>query len=177
MTSLPRVLLVFALLITLVLVAHCYARWHSAREQLTVASAQIASVQRDADTIRTLRAQDESISLRARPEDDLIPIVHEALGRAGLSVDRLADLRNDADVALPGSEGGPSYRQQSIAFTLRGMSPGDLGAFLNAWRTEQRIWTLSRLTVTAPRDRGARSDDAGRFDIALTVSSLYLGDS
>lgn len=174
--SIPRhTIRIAASLLALGVVLHGVWNWQAHREQLANSEAVWRDVHAIAVRIHTLRSQTQTVADRARPTDDVIAIVHAVLESAGLRADQLADLRNDGDVAVTAQGEGPPIRRQSIALTLRGLTVGDLGLFLQGWRNRQTTWQTSRIALTALRGSETASN-AGRYDVALVISAFYLGE-
>lgn len=138
-----------------------------------VAENRLAQTAQDGRSILMLRSKEERITFNERPKEDAVALVNMALAEAGLPANRLADLRNDSDTALPRSSESNAvvYRRQSLSLSLRDISIGDLGSFLAAWETVQSAWTITRLTLSHSRDRNHRAEN---YDITLIITAIYV---
>lgn len=133
-----------------------------------------------AQRVIDLRAREQWVAIGERPTDDVIAAVRQVLRSVGIREDALTDLRPESDASVPARGAAPTpLRIQTIAFTLRSISTGDLGAFLVGWREHHAVWTISRVVLTpaspSSRDRAAASaaSPAGQFDINLSISAIY----
>ena len=180
-----RVLIILLLLVAIATVVISSNRLITASSNNHAATNTLQQVRRDAATILSLRDQVETVSIKARPTEDVIALINSALAGSGLSSNHLADVRNESDAALnmrstagerrsaAGNLGGlEGYRRQSVSINLRNMSIGDLGSFLIAWREVQSIWTITRLTLNHSRSRSHTSSNI--YEINLIISAIYL---
>lgn len=118
--------------------------------------------------IESLRAQQPTAGLGARPKDDLLTLAHAAAATAALPISSIRDVS-------PSSErrSGPAgFVQQSATMTLEPLALPELGQFLAAWVRDQRIWTVERINLTALR--AASTTTPARFRVQLSLEARYL---
>ncbi len=155
-------------------------RWGRAEAEHARFATQTRETARQAQRVTDLRVREQWVALGERPTEDVIAAVRQVLRTVGIRDAALSDLRPESDAPVPTRSASPTpLRVQTIAFTLRSLSSGDLGAFLVGWREQHPVWTISRVTLTpsAPssRDRAATSLDGrtGLFDVVLSMSAIY----
>ena len=129
-----------------------------------------ALAQRDAQRVLDLRAVRATIAPDKRPQADIIARISDALTAAGIPSTVLGNV--GASTNTPGrTADGPPTSTQSVRFTLEPITTTQLGAFLDAWRTTQRLWTVTQIELTT----SARpTDQAASYIARLTIKAVYL---
>jgi hypothetical protein len=64
-----------------------------------------------------------------------------------------------------------------VELLLQGLSPGELGAWLGAWRAANQPWQVSELTLNHPATlpgQDAGGLDSNRFQVSVLLSAPYL---
>ena len=126
--------------------------------------------------IVSLRAEQEQVADRKRPEEYVLAQVNRVLADAGIPSRLLQNVRPEADTALPSAQGGdgPQYRRQSVALSLREITIPQVGAFLARWREENTLWTPHRIELNKHR---TRDDIDDRYNASIVLSTIYVADS
>jgi hypothetical protein len=142
-------------------------RLRLAEGKAKAAEALLQDTRAQAREVEALRAREERVALHERPHQDVIALVSSVLADAGIPGACFKNLEQDADVALDGG----SFRRQSLTLALQDVSPFKLGAFLEAWRMKQKVWTVTRIELSHPR-RGADANNA--YGVRLVISAIYV---
>ncbi|MEO1006933.1 MAG: hypothetical protein AAFX79_00015 [Planctomycetota bacterium] len=156
-----------------VLVALQHHRWSRAAAAVETVELRLVRAQQDAQRLEDLRGRAERISLGQRPPQDVIARLREAMADAGVPPQKLTGVRADATTTSRIGRGDDAdrYRTQSVRATLRGITPGEVGRVLVAWRSAQRLWTTTDVSLT--HDGGHEN----RYTAELTLSAVYLEDA
>lgn len=156
-------------------------RLASAHAQVDAAEASLAGLRRDAAAVVNLRKQRQRIAERKRPDGDVNGHVLSVLSSARLPGTHLKSVRTDSDTALPERNGGVKHRRQTVRVELAGLTLAGFGRFLEAWRRDQPLWSVSRLSlVHDARSGGGRSRSASAdqtYLFTITVNAIYVDDS
>lgn len=155
-------------------------RWRTARDGLE--SARIVA-QRAAGMVAErdrLSALAPVLAVRGEAEDALPGRVTGVLVAAGLGADRFQRATMLGDVVVADRSGVPSAggvvrRRQTASVQLRGLTVGELGRFLAAWRERQPTWIPARLEMrtSGPSPAGAVGGEA-EFAVTLTMENQYV---
>mgnify|MGYP006290610611 CR=1 FL=1 len=131
--------------------------------------------------ITELRQAQPRIARAEHPTQDVIADVNRVLDSVGLDAAVLRSLSPQRDESIEstdatGGTGGGSdmYRRQVMRLSLAGLTPGELGAFLMAWRDAEPLWKITRLEMTHPRNLRPNDSTAGRYDVALDLTAIYV---
>lgn len=150
------------------------ARLRDAAARVGAAEATIAKVTLDAERTLSLRAQVQTVAAGEQPEQDTFRRVNDALAAAGLSRVRVQSVSPAGDRALDtGSVGGVSRRVQTVRIVVEPIALDELGAFLDRWRHDQALWTITGIDLATVSGRG----HAGAYRATLTASAVYIADA
>ncbi len=170
----PPILLAVLAVVLMLCLAASARRLTAAQADLEAGYASLQSVADEGRRVLELRARQQRVAERKRPEQDVIARVNAVLAEAGIPANRFAGLRPDSDAALPGAgEGGPQYRRQTVQVMLRQLTVPELGAFLGGWSVSQDLWTPARIELTHTRDR----TNPRSYDVTMAISAIYVSDS
>jgi hypothetical protein len=129
----------------------------------------------DLARLREARARWRGVVSMHRPSGDLIGRVQQALAAAGLPIGACASVQPRGEEA---SQGGRA-RTQSVVVTLIGLTPGETGAFLAAFRANAAAWRVGDLQLahqnSAPGDAAAL--DSNRFTVTVVLQATYVEES
>lgn len=133
--------------------------------------------------ITDLRQAQPRIARAEHPTQDVIADVNRVLDGVGLDAAVLRSLSPqrdesiesaDATGGIGGGGGGDMYRRQVMRLSLAELEPAELGAFLMAWRDAEPLWKITRLEMTHPRNLRPNDTNAGRYDVALDLTAIYV---
>lgn len=128
----------------------------------------------DVREVLALRSRAEQASAGRRPDQDIIARVSDTLRRAGMDAGVFRGQMPETDAVLPAaSASDPTYRRQAVRVSLAGLAPVQLGEFVSIWRSEQPMWTISRIDL-AHRGKGDGGADANRYDATIVVAATYV---
>lgn len=132
---------------------------------------QLTAVTQDAREILALRARQEIVALTQRPREDVYAQISRTLLDAGIASGTLRDLSPEGDrpVEAAGSGASPRLRTQSMRFTLEPITPSQLGAFVQRWRTDQPAWRVAGVELVHLQ---GRPDDS--YTCRLTIAATYV---
>jgi hypothetical protein len=163
--------------IAVMMVCVCWWRLRVAHDQVDAAMLQAGSIARDIQRVESLRGQGRTLSGGRRPDADLVTRAQRALAAVGLPINVCSGVQPRAQQTVSGS----GVQVQTVQLSLRGLSPGDLGAWLNAWNTANQPWQIGELQLTHQIQPAAGSRtadlDSNRFDVSVVVSAPYLEDA
>ncbi|QKK07460.1 MAG: hypothetical protein HND58_04335 [Planctomycetota bacterium] len=97
--------------------------------------------------------------------------MNETLAACGLASTRVESVTPSGDRALSGSDGTSARQVQTFRVVLSPILLDELGSFLDRWRREHRLWTVTGVDLTPAPNRGATD---GTFRAALTASAVYV---
>ena len=170
----PPILLAVLAVVLMLCLAASGRRLTAAQAQLEGGFASLQTASDEGRRVLELRAKQQRVAERKRPEQDVIARVNAVLAEAGIPASRFAGLRPDSDAALPGAEvGGAEYRRQTVQIMLRQLTVPELGEFLRAWSVSQDLWTPARIELTHSRNRAS----PGSYDVTMAISAVYVSDS
>lgn len=170
----PLLLAALGAAAALLIIAVQIQRLSAARQRHEGALATLAQLERDAGEVMQLRARREVIAWRQRPTTDVLALVNAALIEAGIPTNRLQGIGEGADTPLGNSAAdAPALRRQSMAVSLEGLTPSQIGMLLEKWQLAQDQWTAERLELTHRRD----AKQADLYDLRLHISAVYLAAS
>lgn len=129
----------------------------------------------DAQELVELRAREATVASGQRPTQDLVTQVTGVLAEVGLPSERLKDLVQQSDSALPSSSDGgpksPACRRQVVRFTIEPFTTRELGAFLSAWHSARQVWTVTQIELS----HVGREEDAA-FSAVLQIAAVYVAE-
>jgi hypothetical protein len=161
----PTVAAVCALAITLGL-----TRLGAARSRADAAAHQLMLTQRDAQRVLDLRAAKATIAPDKKPQADIIARISDALSAAGVPSSLLGNVGAGTDSPIRTAD-GPPMSTQRVRFTLSPITTTQLGAFLDAWRANESLWSVTQIEFTT----SARpTDPAASYTASLTIEAVYL---
>lgn len=173
-----RFMLALVLAVSFSSVGWAALRLRSARADADSAAGRLNATRDIAQQVIDLRARSERVSFGARPEQDTTARVLTAMTPAGLPRQAFRSLAPEADTPLARSgENGPAYHRQSFRLTLEPVDARQLGAFLEAWRTEQAAWTVERIELTHIADARGREAAEDRYSARLTIAATYIAEN
>jgi len=147
------------------------ARVHRSRARASAAVARFHTVKHDAERVLALRRRSQRVSWGEQPQQDTFRRVNETLGAAGLRDVRVQSVSPAGDHSLEGSvRAGPSPRVQTVRIVLEPVGLEQLGSFLEGWRRDQVLWTITGIDLTRVGTRGA----PGSYRATLAASAVYL---
>ena len=171
----------FAIGITLVAaivmspVVLCAHRYQASKKALEEATQDLESAASSIQEVLDLRAAQQVVGIQQRPTQDVIAQVNSVLADVGIPSNQLRSLTPESNglVNQSGDAPGPKLKRQLLRLNLENVSVGELGGFLDQWRTVQSMWTVSRIELTHVRDQNPANS---RFDVNLLISAVYLAD-
>lgn len=151
-----------------------------ARTELAAARVSMERIGSESQRIVDLRAKQQRIADRKRPEQDVIARVNAVLTEAGIPLDRFGGLRPESDAALvvgsrasPGiGQGAVAYRRQSVRITLHRLTIPELGAFVSEWAASRQPWTPTQIELSHVRGTA----NPGRYNASLVISATYVAE-
>ncbi len=173
MTARTSVLLMlFTLAVCLLLIAVSTSNLRTAGTAADAAAARFTQVSSDAERVRVLRGRSQTIAAGEQPEQDIFRRVNETLAAAGLARTRVQSVNPAGDRALDtDSAGGAARRIQTVRVVLEPITLDELGAFLDRWRQDQALWTITGIDCSIASSRGV---SVGSYRAALTASAVYI---
>lgn len=147
----------------------CGWRWASAAWTVARARAQHQSAAGELSQILTLRASARQAVVERVPEGELVGRLQRTLAKVNLPATALSGIQPDSDQRDPAS----AIRTRRMTARLIGLRPGDLGAFLVAWRTPDQPWSVEGIALVHPADRPSGLDP-DRFEATLTLVARSL---
>lgn len=146
------------------------ARAAAARAQ--AAEETFLRVRLEAERVLALRARAQTVAAGEQPQQDVFRRVNEALAAAGLTEARVQSVNAAGDQALETDPaGGAARRVQTVRVVLEPISLDELGAFLDRWRRDQALWTVTGVDLAATTGRGS---GGGTYRATLTASAVYV---
>ncbi len=147
-----------------------------ARAAESAARARIASLRTVAaqvEEMEELRAMIADRRTGVRPDAGMVGQLSTALGKAGISTARLAEVAPEPETILSGgtAASGAELRRQAVRLTLQPVSLPEIGRFVRVWRADQPEWTISGIEITraGPAEVGIEP----RLRCLLTLSAVY----
>ena len=168
------VILAVAAAFALLLVTLSVARAGSAAVAARSAEATLERVRAEAERVLVLRGRSQTVALGAQPQADAFQRVNETLAACGLASTRVESVTPSGDRPLPGNDVGMNRRVQTFRVVLSPILPDELGSFLDRWRREHGLWTLTGIDLTPASGRGTPD---GTFRATLTASAVYVDGS
>ncbi len=109
--------------------------------------------------LRALQARQPEFIELGQEGEDLTRRVTRVLTSAGLGANALSSLTPEADQPASSartSDGKPVYLRRSARISLDGVTMGQLGRFMEAWRTspDGAGWTISTIDLIAGAEQG-----------------------
>jgi len=147
------------------------ARTRGAQASADSARSTLEQVRSEAERVLELRGRSQTVAIGAQPQGDAFQLVNETLAACGLASTRVESVTPSGDRALSGSDGTSARRVQTFRVVLSPILLDDLGSFLDRWRREHRLWTVTGVDLTPASNRGAID---GTFRATLTASAVYL---
>jgi hypothetical protein len=161
----------------LLVVCWGWLRCSMSRERDLDASAHVNEIMHELAHLQDLRATSLAVAHSRRPDADLITRAQRALADAGLPIHACSGVQPRADVVMAGA----GIRVQTVQLSLRGLRPGELGAWLDAWNATPQPWVVSEVQLAhQPGTPGAHAGsalDSNRFDVSVVLSAFYQEDS
>lgn len=168
------IVLVLSAALASLVVALTAARTSAAAVSARSAEATLEQVRTQAERVLDLRGRSQTVALGAQPQGDAFQRVNETLAACGLNSTRVESVTPSGDRALSGHDAASARRVQTFRVVLSPILLDELGAFLDHWRREHRLWTVSGVDMTPVSSRGG-SD--GAFRATLTAAAVYLDGS
>lgn len=163
------------------------ASWWAMRARALEASAELTSAMELATAVQRARATPALLADEA-PSGDLLSLVSDTLGRAGVPASVLRRVQPEADgvnqridgVALP-------VRRSAMRVELEGVTLPELGRVLAVWRTQNPEWTpvlvnlssrpeVTREDMASPQStpRASSPFQPPRWTVSMSMATLYL---
>jgi hypothetical protein len=144
----------------------------AAQQRASAAQQRLEDVTSKAERILALRALEQRVATSERPQQDVISRINGTLAEVGIATSKLTRLEMESDLALPTHDAASAgtYRQQALRFGIERVTVEQAGAFLAAWRQEQRLWLPTRIELS--HVRGAVPPDL--YDVGVQVTATYL---
>ncbi len=171
MTRRETALCLIAGLVACALVALILWRWHAtAARELTTALDRRQAVSRRLGRLTALHRAARVSRQGGYSEANVIELVQTALRDAGLPVGgRIRNLQSRSSPIT-----GTALEQQTVILDLGPLEPGEIGAWLAAWRAQRTPWTVAECQLThrrggSGRRRGTEAGNA--YDLRLVMTA------
>ena len=168
------IVLVFTAALASLVVTLAAARTGTAVAAARSAEATLEQVRTQAERVLELRGRSQTVALGAQPRGDAFQRVSETLTACGLTSTRVESVTPSGDRALSGHDAASARRVQTFRVVLSPILLDELGSFLERWRHEHRLWTLTGVDLTPVSIRNA---SGGAFRATLTASAVYVDGS
>jgi|GEM_PF-1318099 len=168
------IVLVFTAALASLVVTLAAARTRTAAATARSAEATLEQVRTQAERVLELRGRSQTVALGAQPRADAFQRVSETLTASGLTSTRVESVTPSGDRALSGHDPTSARRVQTFRVVLSPILLDELGSFLERWRHEHRLWTVTGVDLTPV---SARSPTGGAFRATLTASAVYVDGS
>lgn len=166
------IVIVLALAVLALLCVVATNRLRGASERAAAAEHELQRVADDARDILRLRNANETASLGAPPQDDLIARLNTALSEAGLPGSALRDIERVADRALgDGATAKSGFKRRDVRVVIDPVDPPGLGRLLDRWQRTEPLWTVTGIDLSARR--GRIQPGAPRYTVRLQLSAAY----
>ncbi len=153
----------------LLLIAVGAARLRAAEGRAGSAVAAFELARADGERVLALRSRTQTVAGGVQPQQDVFQRTNQTITAAGLRDAAVWSVTPAGDQALDaGGAGGPARRAQSVRIVLGPVTVDELGAFLDRWRRDQPLWTITAVELASPRE--------GSYQATLTASAVYLAD-
>ena len=171
----PRALtlaLVSALLVT---VAWGWLRLSAAHDDLVQAEQRYRSSALDLRRVTELRRRAVTVSDDAKADTALVSRIQRVLSTVGLSPSAFQSLQPRTD-QQPAAN-GPQW--QSVEVLFGGLTPGEFGAWLSAWRSPDQPWVVREILLNHqvaqnPAGQETAGMDSNRYQISVLLSAPSL---
>lgn len=161
------------LVLVLGVAAWGWLRLGSAQRDHDQALSHHLTVNRDVERIVELRNRTVDLGNGPRQDVDLISRAQRALAAVGLPASACSGVQPRSDQA--GATG--KLRVQTVELLLQGLTPGELGAWLGAWRSANQAWQVSELMLNHLATLPGQDPiglDSNRFQASVLLSAPYL---
>lgn len=160
-------ILLYALTVAVALLVVAAGARHAAaaRARAGGAEAQFSQVKADAARVLALRSRAQTVAAGEQPQQDVFRRVNDTLATAGLSHVRAQSVNPGGDQALDAGGAAPR-RVQTVRVVLEPVTLDEVGAFLDRWRRDQALWTVTGIDLTTSR--------TGAYRATLTASAVYV---
>jgi hypothetical protein len=158
-----------ALLITVV---WAWVRLSGAHDAMAQAQERYRTSAVDVHRVEDLRRRSVTVSDGTRSDTTLVSRIQRVLSSVGLSPNAFQSMQPRTD--QPTASGGPTM--QSVEVLLGGLTPGEFGSWLSAWRSPDQPWLvreilLNHQTTTNPAGQQTAGMDSNRYQISVLLSA------
>ncbi|MFG0260601.1 MAG: hypothetical protein ACF8LK_09650, partial [Phycisphaerales bacterium JB041] len=165
------ILLAFTAAVSMLMVAAAAARSSAAAAAASSAEATLQAVRSRAQRVLELRSRVQTVALGAQPQADAFHRVSETLSACGLTSTRIESVTPSGDRTLPGDDASAARRVQTLRVAMSPVLLDELGSFLDRWRREHGLWTVTGIDLTPISNRAAPQ---GAFRATLTAAAVYV---
>lgn len=165
------IVLVLTLAAASLMLALGTVRANNARSSADSARSTLEQVRSESERVLELRGRSQTVALGAQPQGDAFQRVNQTLAACGLVSTRVESVTPSGDRALSGSDETSARRVQTFRVVLSPILLDELGSFLDRWRREHRLWTVTGVDLAPASNRGATD---GTFRATLTASAVYV---
>lgn len=171
----PRVLtlaLASALFLTVI---WGWLRWSGAHDGLVQAEQRYRSAALDLRRVTELRRRAVTVSDDTRADTALVSRIQRVLTSVGLSASAFQSLQPRTDQQPAAS--GPTW--QSVEVLFGGLTPGEFGSWLSAWRSPDQPWVVREILLNHqvpqnPAGQETAGMDSNRYQISVLLSAPSL---